>query len=63
MGVGQEGSVTTTVQGEERPSSHARSCLGTRGKTGSWEALGQLSGLRLGPLSWILMPVALPRPR
>ena len=54
--------MTTTGQGEERPSSHVRSCLGTRGETASWEAAGQLSGLWLGPLSWILMPVALPRP-
>lgn len=49
MGVGQEGSVTTTVQGDERPSSHTRSCLGTRGETASWGGPGAAVWSVAGP--------------
>lgn len=55
--------MTTTVGGEERPFPHTHPRTGTRGQATSWEAPGQLSGLWLGPLSWIPTPTALPRPR
>lgn len=67
---GRGGSASATVAGGvvvgsgvrgDGASSHAHPSPGAKGEPTSWEAPGRPSGLRSGPLSWILTPAGLPR--